>query len=109
MRKEHCAAENEVQLPVAEKAGSKASFVSRFSGGGGSGWAGRNVFTLGGQNWSGQVSRAFGDIPFKKYGVLCLPELMKFKVKSASWMQIAYFSFNRLTHHEKLLVNALVN
>jgi integrin-linked kinase-associated serine/threonine phosphatase 2C len=27
-----------------------------------------------------EVSRAFGDIPFKKYGVLCLPELMKFKV-----------------------------
>jgi integrin-linked kinase-associated serine/threonine phosphatase 2C len=27
-----------------------------------------------------EVSRAFGDIPFKKYGVLCHPELMKFKV-----------------------------
>jgi len=27
-----------------------------------------------------EVSRAFGDIPFKKYGVTCLPELMKFKV-----------------------------
>ena len=76
----------------------------------GAGQGGRvGMFSHWADNWSGQVSRAFGDIPFKKYGVLCLPELMKFKVKSASWMQIAYFSFNRLTHHEKLLVNALVN
>merc|ERR1711964_776620 len=27
-----------------------------------------------------EVSRSFGDIPFKKYGVLCVPEFMKFKV-----------------------------
>merc|ERR1711964_247045 len=27
-----------------------------------------------------EVSRSFGDIPFKKYGVLCVPEFMKFRV-----------------------------
>merc|ERR1711964_842937 len=27
-----------------------------------------------------EVSRSFGDIPFKKYGVLCVPEFMKFKL-----------------------------